>query len=68
MSEWQTIESAPRDGTPVLVAERGPNGWWIDVGENMYDISDGPDKWRGRESSNVTCEPTHWMPLPEPPK
>ena len=72
MSEWQPIETAPKDGTPVLVAQpRDKHGWWIDVAENFYEVDehlDATDKWLGRESHSVSCRPTHWMPLPEPPK
>lgn len=68
MSEWQPIETAPRDGQSVLC--------YVDL-DNMYRIitlrwdvpSDGNEaKWRTDVHSFVDFEPTHWMPLPEPPK
>lgn len=37
MSDWNSIKSAPRDGTQILLAEPGSRGWvlymgcWIDV-------------------------------------
>jgi len=56
---WQPIETAPKDGRSVLVADAkyktiGIN-FWCNY-ENDWD----------RESDLVW--PTHWMPLPEPPQ
>ena len=59
MSEWQPIETAPKDelllgyadGMMRLVMWEG--GAWVQVGAT---IEEG---W---------FEPTHWMPLPEPPQ
>jgi hypothetical protein len=66
---WQPIETAPRDGTSILVyadykmfvarwIEQNPYcpGWWH-VDDNKYD-----------QFALCGHEPTHWMPLPEPPK
>ena len=61
MSEWQPIETAPKDGTEIL-------GWWkrsktmevivwCDIEHNWLDVQDVP-----------TSAPTHWMPLPTPPE
>ena len=73
--EWQPIETAPKDGTNIL----GYNG--EDVTEMIWD--DWPDDsghmgWcRSQFISGgmldeahfrVEPEPTHWMPMPEPPK
>lgn len=63
---WRTIDSAPKDGTEVLVCR--PDGdewemrvaywtgrrWWLEVYDN------------GLERSSI-YEPTHWRPLPPPP-
>ena len=69
---WQPIETAPRDETPVLLfyapsetygrpASGGIiEGWYF---SSPKQIDDG---WETIVGS--IGEPTHWMPLPEPPK
>jgi hypothetical protein len=67
MSEWQTIETAPKDGTSMLAVVDGyvrVIAWgktshlpWIG-----WCIAD-----RGIEDFDL-CTPTHWMPMPSPPK
>jgi hypothetical protein len=64
MSEWQPIETAPKDGTPVFIAWAGTNfhpmvahaedGVW---GYLMPDLA----------FYHASRPPTHWMPLPPPP-
>lgn len=59
---WQPIETAPKDGTRVLMHKAGVGkystfvGWW-----NCRDES-----WR--DISHLFRDPSHWMPLPEPPE
>jgi hypothetical protein len=59
--EWRTMESAPRDGTAVLISEAGDfipeiARWHVDlVG------------WMNEYSDRVSLSPTHWRPLPAPP-
>ena len=74
MGEWQDISTAPKDGTPiiglrigkyldgslypdgeVMMWERGPVSGWAYMGFLVRMID---DEWL----------PTHWMPLPPPPK
>jgi hypothetical protein len=63
--EWQPIETAPRDGTSVLLYLPGTRirvGCWRDRG------SDGPGWGNPTESgerSAILGSPTHWMPLPK---
>ena len=85
MSEWQPIDTAPRDGTVIDV--------WLNH-ETLADIefycqmpptrSGGKGCFGGRSTgwmwlngkfrpylrglqATVFVQPTHWMPLPEPP-
>ena len=77
IEEWQPIETAPKDGTTILLYF--PNGYWADYrnvaigfwGGWSDDASDAG--WYGDESNSNTMTdfgsfPTHWMKLPDPPK
>jgi hypothetical protein len=62
---WQPIETAPKDGTDILVVHRENRSFlqivaWED-GETVFKwcSPDGPDYHENAFS--------HWMPLPEPP-
>lgn len=54
---WRSMESAPKDGTTVLLA----NG--IHVCSGWYDATGA--QW---VASYGRTFPTHWMPLPSPPE
>jgi hypothetical protein len=69
MSEWQPIETAPMDGTLILLwpyidfgapGEKDFSyvaaGFFSDEWENWYDLN-----------SQELFNPTHWMTLPVPP-
>jgi len=68
---WKPIETAPKDGTRVLIEDRGIYiAYWSErcafeqfktmPGWQIFDCEDG---WY-----SVAAEaPTHWMPLPAPP-
>jgi hypothetical protein len=59
MSEWQPIETAPKDGTTVILfCDRYASPDVADVGS--YEQG----QWVMNGSG---WEPTHWMPLPNPP-
>lgn len=70
MSGWQPIETAPKDGSEILLGgcKHGPDirigGWG---GGRYLGISKGyePDWSAG---GDYGFEPTHWMPLPEAPQ
>lgn len=66
---WLPIESAPRDGTEVLLAlwdgNNPRNGRVLSVGhwhEGMWH-NDCP-----RDKTTELYPPTHWQPLPAPPE
>lgn len=77
--KWQPIETAPRDGTPVLLwgvvageisgqtdkMEFAGEGEWVE--DSQYNADE--DWWllSGGDYYSSWCKPTHWMPSPEPP-
>jgi hypothetical protein len=63
---WQPIETAPMDGTLVLIAAHD-NGMPSQPRHVLIAKYDGED-WRQDDSEySETWPPTHWMPLPTPP-
>ncbi len=68
--KWQPIETAPKDGTVVILADDSsvyPQGWWrMRKGWVFLDTNvEGPDYTNGWVKG---YGPTHWMPLPDPPE
>jgi len=57
--EWQPIETAPKDGTHIIVM---PYFYVEDLQVSWFILDE--DRWA---NWNWSVEPTHWMPLPEPP-
>ena len=67
--KWKSIKSAPRDGTRILLYAKSKIDHAYYMAPGYYDDSpklsnydSGPWEW------GLTIKPTHWMPLPEPPK
>jgi hypothetical protein len=60
MNEWLPIETAPKDGTDVLVYGHGV------IRTAIWDGKTGA--FRVNAYAFVVIDPTHWQPLPEPPK
>lgn len=73
-NEWRTIDSAPKDGTPVLLLIDGHvrEGVW-DPSEFDPATDDVTGNWQllWAEGNAYGCgpnnRPTHWRPLPSPP-
>jgi hypothetical protein len=73
MSDWQPIETAPMDGTFVLISSS------FRVGESSYGIclpqhdgyraNKGRPCWRSAGGEKIfPGNSTHWMPMPQPPE
>lgn len=75
MSEWRDIKTAPKDGSAILlfVPDKPVRDMW------RGHVFDDPrfcvgywrtwysqPEWGNRNDAHFN--PTHWMPLPEPPK
>ena len=72
MSEWQPIETAPRQHVILLWAETSidPPNWKMATGHCAigYDAPHDLEwTWDGYRLKTWDTKPTHWMPLPEPP-
>jgi hypothetical protein len=61
MSDWKSIETAPQDGTDLVIADGGglrAVAYWNRQTRRWDRQDDGaPIKW----------QPIYWMPLPPPP-
>lgn len=75
MNEWQPIATAPKDGTHILAFIPGGDGYpsliyvlnWRRVPYNTAIHGE----WHWVEAAGEEYEwfePTHWMPLPNPPR
>jgi hypothetical protein len=77
---WRTIDSAPKDGTRILIcggeyqdaSETCPE--WRSLGRSeLVHWHDGMESgWRGEQTETYDefywYRPTHWLPLPNPPE
>lgn len=63
--KWMPIESAPKDGTEILLYWQG-HMLAFDVGYWSTDI--GFEAWRDSGGVKFYTDPTHWMPLPAAPE
>ena len=71
MTDWQPIETAPKDGTRILLLTEHDVlcGSW-----NGDEYAKNPRPYWDNDKSRIMgalhtrkFQPTHWMPLPEPP-
>ena len=75
-SPWRPIAEAPRDGTEILlcawVLPDAPNGPIADMTVGSWDVEDigGQGGWVCGIDFDMPLddEPSHWMPLPTPPR
>lgn len=73
MTEWQPIETAPKDGSCIILGWCGgydscPGFWMGNPKENYWEKVGWYDEAdRGAVLTAKPMEPTHWMPLPPPP-
>lgn len=59
--QWQPIETAPRDGENVLLADESGSmivGFW----------NNRTNAWDDGDYRSFMTWPTHWMPMPKPPR
>ena len=66
-SPWRSMESAPKDGTDIMLAAPGrvTCGEWIVPNTPEWDDDPFWGSWGGNFSEENP--PTHWMPLPAAP-
>lgn len=63
LAGWESIESAPRDGSGVLVCESDEEGDYCGVAVVAYEQG----QWVDTIDGEYILHPTHWMLLPAPP-
>jgi hypothetical protein len=64
--QWMPIETAPKDGTDILVAYGSSVGWM-----NIVKWHEKKSGWRwvcSYTHKRLWNNPTHWLPLPQPPQ
>lgn len=75
--KWEPIETAPKDGTTVIVAvpilNNKDNGYNVTAAryEDIYYVNHDYTGWvqmQDEEGVTAIWTPHFWMPLPEPPK
>jgi hypothetical protein len=76
--KWLPIETAPKDGSFVLLYSNTPDTLPVGIGtyaklEDALGTTTGWPKWTEgwlgltEDFLSRSCQPTHWMPLPPPP-
>ena len=71
MSEWQPIETAPKDGSSIIVCDSKIgfvceacwwDSWYSNKNNTGWMIANCDEEY------GHYIDATHWMPLPAPPK
>lgn len=80
LTGWQPIETAPKDGTEILLGVDIAtvwivrNGRWVDADDWVPPAEDGISGWWcytnsvTQELLEGIYEPTHWCPMESPPE
>lgn len=70
MTDWQPIETAPKDGTCILVCDYFGTAIasWQVPGEEAAAEGCEPTWLAHSQECEEYLDPTYWQPLPEPPK
>jgi len=69
-NEWQSIETAPKDGSEILLGTPDDvfAGFYHDGSQNYWHFAGWyAEMARGNLLTTKPCRVTHWMPLPEVP-
>lgn len=66
MSEWQSIETAPKDGQTIVVGYGLQSGFPVKV--VRFNTIHKHWSHYGEADIGLETNATHWMPLPTPPK
>lgn len=66
--QWQPIETAPRDGGFCIAAKKA--NWVKGFHHFPYPLKQrwNGKKWEADDGKIYYPQPTHWMPLPNPPR
>lgn len=68
--EWKPIETAPRDGTQILIWSKVGGSYYVVIPHTEYSEpkEDFTERWRWKERAGMyNIRATHWTQLPEPP-
>ena len=75
MSRWMPIETAPKDGTRIVLGNPDWlvvwSGSWLaeqPPGEPDYRWNSWGPRWERTGFCDRDLNPTHWQPLPSPPE
>lgn len=70
MSDWQPIQTAPKDGTPILLGWNNVAGRDVAIGQ-FGSAAEFEGVWGFIDAVfdfvPLDPQPTHWVPLPPPP-
>jgi len=67
MSEWQPIETAPKNGTPIICFTPDEN-FSEKTGFDLIWWEPSEGAWFYGAADFFSASPTHWMPLPRSPQ